>query len=50
MRQWGCLGSYRDLDVGRMDGGRTLFASRMVPFGARMVVERLECGRGKGSM
>ena len=38
----------RDLDPGRMDAGRTWFASRMVPFGARMVVERLECGTGEG--
>ena len=37
----------RDLDPRRMDEGRTWFASRIVPFGARMVVERLDCGTGE---
>ncbi|KAF8692606.1 hypothetical protein AX14_002450 [Amanita brunnescens Koide BX004] len=38
----------RDLDVDRVDEGRTWVVSKMVPFGARMVVERLQCGGGGG--
>jgi len=33
----------RALDPSEPDEGRTWYASRMVPFGARMVVERLIC-------
>ncbi|KAF8329901.1 phytase [Amanita rubescens] len=38
----------RALDPSEPDEGRTWFASRMVPFGARMVVERLVCHEDGG--